>query len=49
VAQFVVHDINNLLAVIGSDLRLLECRSDAAHRKAIVGKMQQAMDQTAQD
>src|SRR4029079_12114855 len=26
---FVVHDINNLLAVIGSGLRLLECESDA--------------------
>jgi len=38
VAQFVVHDINNLLAVIGSGLRLLECQGDAAYRKAIVGK-----------
>lgn len=43
VAQFVVHDINNLLAVIGSGLRLLECQSDAASRKAIVGKMQEAI------
>ena len=43
VAQFVVHDINNLLAVIDSDLRLLECQSDAAYRKAIVGKMQEAI------
>ena len=43
VAQFVVHDINNLLAVIGSGLRLLECQSDAADRKAIVGKMQEAI------
>jgi hypothetical protein len=39
----VVHDINNLLAVIGSGLRLLECQSDAAYRKAIVGKMQEAI------
>src|SRR4051812_47804957 len=36
VAQLVVHDINNLLAVIGSGLRLLEGLSDAAYRKAIV-------------
>jgi signal transduction histidine kinase len=43
VAQFVVHDINNLLAVIGSGLRLLECQSDAVHRKAIVGKMQETV------
>src|SRR6202008_4170952 len=43
VAQFVVHDINNLLAVIGSGLRLLECQSDAAYRKANVGKMQEAL------
>ncbi|SDJ45535.1 Histidine kinase-, DNA gyrase B-, and HSP90-like ATPase [Bradyrhizobium sp. Rc2d] len=43
VAQFVVHDINNLLAVIGSGLRLLECQSDAACRKAVVDKMQEAI------
>jgi hypothetical protein len=36
VAQFVVHDINNVLAVIGSGLRPLECQSDAAYRKTIV-------------
>ncbi|MBR0746643.1 ATP-binding protein [Bradyrhizobium japonicum] len=42
-AQFVVHDINNLLAVIGGGLRLLECQSDAAYRKSIVGKMQEAI------
>jgi signal transduction histidine kinase len=47
VAQFVVHDINNLLAVIGSGLRLLECQSDAAYRKAIVGKMQHAITRGA--
>jgi hypothetical protein len=43
VAQFVVDDINNLLAEIGSGLRLLESQGDAAHRKAIVGKMQEAI------
>jgi signal transduction histidine kinase len=43
VVPFVVHDINNLLAVIGSGLRLLECQGDAAHRKAIVSKMQHAI------
>lgn len=43
VAQFVVHDINNLLAVIGSGLRLLECQSDAAYRKVIISKMQHAI------
>jgi signal transduction histidine kinase len=42
VAQFVVNDINNLLAVIGSGLRLLECQHDAAYRKAIISKMQHA-------
>jgi hypothetical protein len=46
-AQFVVHDINNLLAVICSGLRLLECQSDAAYRKAIVSKMQHAITQAA--
>ncbi|MBR0821099.1 GHKL domain-containing protein [Bradyrhizobium liaoningense] len=43
VAQFVVHDIINLLAVIGGGLRLLECKSDASYRRAIVGKMQEAI------
>ena len=43
VAQLVMHDINNLLAVIGSGLRLLEGQSDSADRKVIVGKMQQAI------
>jgi signal transduction histidine kinase len=47
VAQFVVHDINNLLAVIGSGLRLLECQSDAAYRKAVVDKMQEAITRGA--
>ncbi|MER9432533.1 ATP-binding protein [Mesorhizobium sp. M0408] len=47
VAQFVVHDINNVLAVIGSGLRLLECQSDAAYRKVIVGKMQEAITRGA--
>jgi signal transduction histidine kinase len=47
VAQFVVHDINNLLAVIGSGLRLLECQSDAAYRKTIVDNMQEAITRGA--
>jgi signal transduction histidine kinase len=47
VAQLVVHDINNLLAVIGSGLQLLECQSDSAYRKAIVGKMQEAITRGA--
>jgi hypothetical protein len=47
VAQFVVHDINNLFAVIGGGLQLLECQSDAAHRKAIVDKMQEAITRGA--
>lgn len=47
VAQFVVHHINNLLTVIGSGLRLLECQSDAAYRKAIVSKMQHAITRGA--
>jgi signal transduction histidine kinase len=47
VAQFVVHDIINLLAVIGSGLRLLECQSDAAYRKAIISKMQHAITRGA--
>ena len=47
VAQFVLHDLNNLLALIGSGLRLLECQRDAARRKAIVGKMQEAITRGA--
>ena len=47
VAQFVVHDINNLLAVIGSGLRLLEFQSDAAYRKAMIIKMQHAITRGA--
>jgi signal transduction histidine kinase len=43
VAQFVVHDINNLLAVIGSGLRLLDRQGDAAYREAIISKMQHAI------
>ncbi|MFQ3454108.1 MULTISPECIES: ATP-binding protein [Bradyrhizobium] len=43
VAQFLVHNIDNLLAVIDSGLRLLECQTDAARRKAILAKMQQAI------
>ena len=47
VTQFVVHDINNLFAVIGSGLRLLECQSDAEYRKAIVSKMRHAITRGA--
>ncbi|MBR0695762.1 nitrogen regulation protein NR(II) [Bradyrhizobium lablabi] len=47
VAQFVVHDINNLLAVIDSGLRLLERQSDAAYRMAIVSKMRHAITRGA--
>ncbi|UPK38012.1 hypothetical protein IVB18_12395 [Bradyrhizobium sp. 186] len=47
VARFVVHDINNLLAVIGTGLQLLESRSDAACRKAILSKMQHAITRGA--
>ena len=47
VTRFVVDDINNLLAAIDSGLRLLECQSDAAYRKAIVGKMQEAITRGA--
>jgi signal transduction histidine kinase len=43
VAQFVVHDIDNFLAVISSGLQLLECQSDAAYRKAIISRMQRAI------
>ncbi|WP_439407369.1 two-component system sensor histidine kinase NtrB [Bradyrhizobium sp. DASA03076] len=46
-AQFVVHDINNLLAVIGSGLDLLECRSDTAYQKAIISRMQRAVTRGA--
>lgn len=45
--QFVVHDINNLFAVIAGGLRLLECHRDAACQKAIVGKMQEAITRGA--
>jgi signal transduction histidine kinase len=46
-AQFVVHDINNLSAVIGTGLRMLDCQSDAACRKVIVKKMQEAITRGA--
>jgi signal transduction histidine kinase len=47
VAQFVVHDINIVFAVIRSGLRQLECQNDAAYRKAIVGKMEEAITRGA--
>ncbi|WOH80978.1 ATP-binding protein [Bradyrhizobium sp. BEA-2-5] len=42
-AQLVTHDINNLLAVIDGSLWLLERQNDAARRKAIIGRMQEAI------
>lgn len=39
VAHLLVHNINNLRAVIDSGLRLLECQTDAARRNAILGEM----------
>jgi signal transduction histidine kinase len=47
VDQFVVHDINNIFAVITSGLRLLECQDDARYRRAIVGKMEEAITRGA--
>src|SRR6516165_11893596 len=47
VAQLMIHEINNLLAVIGSGLQLLEGQSDSADRKVIVGKMMQAIARAA--
>jgi two-component sensor histidine kinase len=46
VRQF-VHDINNLLTVIGSGLREIERQSDAAYRRAIVDTMQHAITRSA--
>jgi anti-sigma regulatory factor (Ser/Thr protein kinase) len=47
VEQFVVHDINNLFAVIASGLRLLECQDDIGYRRAIVSKMEEAITRGA--
>lgn len=47
VARFVVHDINNLFAVIASGLRLLEGQDDAGHRGAVVGRMEEAITRGA--
>ena len=47
VARLMIHEINNLLAVIGSGLQLLEGQSDSADRKVIVGKMMQAIARAA--
>lgn len=46
VRQF-VHDINNLLTIIGSGLRQVERQSDAACRTAILDKMQDAITRSA--
>ncbi|MGY4254875.1 hypothetical protein ACVI1L_001943 [Bradyrhizobium sp. USDA 4516] len=45
--QLLVHNINNLLVVIDSGSLLLEGQSDAAHRKAVLGKMQEEIAQGA--
>ena len=45
--QFVVHDINNLFAVIARGLRLLECHDDSGYRRAIVSKMEEAVTRGA--
>ena len=46
-AQLVIHDINNLFAVIGSGLSLLEYQSDGAYRNAIFSRMQHAITRGA--
>ncbi|MHC4042925.1 nitrogen regulation protein NR(II) [Bradyrhizobium sp. 23AC] len=46
VTQF-VHEINNLLTVIGSGLREVERQSDDAYWKAIFDKMQEAITRSA--
>lgn len=43
ITKVVAHDINNLLAVLDSGLRLLERRSDPEVREVIVGKMRSAV------
>lgn len=43
VAQLLVHNINNLRAVIDTGLRLVECQTDAARRKAILDEMLQVI------
>lgn len=46
-ARFIVHDINNVLTVVASGLRLLERQSDAEYRRAIVTKLQDAITRGA--
>lgn len=46
-ARFIVHDINNVLAVIASGLRLIERQSNAEHRRAIVSRLQDAITRGA--
>jgi signal transduction histidine kinase len=43
IAKVFVHDINNLLSVIGGGLRLLERQGDAEAREAIFERMRQAI------
>jgi signal transduction histidine kinase len=47
ITRAVVHDINNLLAVIDSGLRLLSRQDDAERREAILGKMHEAIGRGA--
>ncbi|MBZ9894593.1 ATP-binding protein [Mesorhizobium sp. B2-2-4] len=46
-ARFIVHDINNVLAVIASGLRLIERQGSAEHRRAIVSRLQDAITRGA--
>lgn len=46
-ARFIVHDINNVLAVIASGLRLIERQSNAEHRRAIASRLQDAITRGA--
>jgi signal transduction histidine kinase len=47
ITRAVVHDINNLLAVIDSGLRLLSRQDNAERREAILGKMHEAIGRGA--
>lgn len=44
VAKVFVHDINNVLSVIGGGLRLLECQGDAVAREVIFERMYRAVE-----
>ncbi|NLS07593.1 ATP-binding protein [Rhizobium sp. P32RR-XVIII] len=47
VAKVFVHDINNVLSVIGGGLRLLECQGDAVAREVIFERMYRAVERGA--